>query len=371
MRTGPLALACGLVGAAVLAAHAHAVDPAPAADPAPADWDAQNAAMGYLVLHLSNLNAVNGLNLTRDQAARLRDLARQVEAAATPVPRLDAPFRADLGAVRNTYLEVRRTLLAGAEVTEALREKAGEARAAQARVARLSLVETPPAAATGCARCHVEPRAPDVRAADVAQAADAQAVAPQWPEREVFMAHHVGLFGLAGTIRLAGVARQVDAILTPEQKEVLRRFSCCVVPPKDLADPVRAGQADAGELVVEVLRHARRVPQERWPVARAWLLDRVGGMLVVLRPGTTDAQKDDVRRSIETVVNKARDLSETDFELEKADLARQLTGAVRRDRSLTDAQEIYTRAMFLMVPGAAAAYDALVSRLDGPQGETR
>jgi len=40
-------------------------------------WDEQNRAMGYLILHLSNINVVNGLNLSREQAVALRDAARK------------------------------------------------------------------------------------------------------------------------------------------------------------------------------------------------------------------------------------------------------------------------------------------------------
>ena len=44
-------------------------------------WDEQNRALPYLIIHLSNINVINGLNLTPEQAVRLRALARKVEAA--------------------------------------------------------------------------------------------------------------------------------------------------------------------------------------------------------------------------------------------------------------------------------------------------
>ena len=53
-----------------------------------ASWEEQARAMGYLILHLSSVNAINGLNLSRDQAVRLRGMARDVEASGAKVPKL-------------------------------------------------------------------------------------------------------------------------------------------------------------------------------------------------------------------------------------------------------------------------------------------
>ena len=337
-----------------------------AAPPAPrADWAEQNGAMGYLVMHLSNINAINGLNLTRDQAVRLRDLAREV-AAVAPAPNLDGAFRPDLAEVRDVYLDVRRNLLAGEEVGEPLRQKVAAARRTQALVARLSLVNGP-SSAPGCAKCHAEPQAPDVRKTADALAAESQSVPPPLGSRkDIFLAHHTGVFGVGGTLQLIPVARQVDQVLTSGQKEALRGFSCCLVPPKDLSDPVRIGQADGGEVPTRILRYVRTVPDDQWPTVRTVLLEKADGIVVLLQPGASEARKADVRRTVAEVYEKARALSAVDFELEKDDLSRRLTQAARTPKDpLSDNQQVYTRAMFLMVPGAVEAYDRLIARLDG------
>jgi len=51
-----------------------------------ASWDEQNHAMIYLIMDLSSINAINGINLTRDQAVRLRNLAREIKAASPQDP---------------------------------------------------------------------------------------------------------------------------------------------------------------------------------------------------------------------------------------------------------------------------------------------
>jgi len=53
---------------------------------------------------------------------------------------------------------------------------------------------------------------------------------------------------------------KVDALLSPEQKEVLRTYKACLVPPKDLRDPVRAGQAYDPSILENLVDRLRAVP---------------------------------------------------------------------------------------------------------------
>ncbi len=53
-------------------------------------WERELREMGYAFLHLSNINVINGLNLSREQADKLRRLAKQVERAGEKPPSLRA-----------------------------------------------------------------------------------------------------------------------------------------------------------------------------------------------------------------------------------------------------------------------------------------
>jgi len=340
-----------------------AAAPAPAADAVP--FAEQNLGMGYLIFHLSNINVVNGLNLSREQAVALRAIARRVEAASPAPPALEGTYRPDLAVVRDAYLEARRWLLAGEVVDEALRDRVIRARGTEAAVVRLSITE-PDRARTGCARCHAEPETPDVRnLGNAAHACDVcQSVRSPGLKREIFLGHAEGLLGKRGLVTVALVAGQVDGILRPAQKDGLTDFSCCLLPPKDMSDPYRIGQAESGEEVVEMFRQVRDVPDLLWPLVRGRILDRLEGLAVVITPGANAARKAAIRQRAADLCDAARALSDVDFEIDRHRLAADLNRATQTDSPQTDRQRRFMAAFFLTVPGSVEAYDRLIARLD-------
>ncbi|NQT51985.1 hypothetical protein HQ576_08040, partial [bacterium] len=120
-------------------------------------WEPQLREMGYLFLHLSNINVINGLNLTREQAVKLRALARQVEAAAVRPPSRQTVLAPELEAVRKTWLEARELVLAGKSVPPELEERVNRSRAAESAVLRQTIRPKPIALDTRCVSCHMAP----------------------------------------------------------------------------------------------------------------------------------------------------------------------------------------------------------------------
>jgi hypothetical protein len=328
-----------------------------------ATWDEQNRAMIYLIMDLSSINLINGINLTRDQAARLRDLARQVEAASPPPPDLAATFRPDLAEVRDTYLEARRLLLAGQEVPEALEKRVGKARQIESRVLRLSLAGPTPGA-SGCARCHGAPGVGDVRTEADAKTVPEKPVPPKPPALQSFLAHESSLVSGVGLVKLAALAPQVDSLLTESQKEGLSSFTCCLVPPKSLSDPVRIGQDTSGEKEIATLRWVRGIPKANWPTVKAWLMEHWKAGIVAKSPGAGEDQKADVCDRVGQIYDQARGLLAMDFELDKNRLATQLREVVTPTKEQGQRQRRFAAAMFLLGPGSVEAYDHLLKRLD-------
>jgi len=352
-----LALAACVAVRSVRAADAGTVEEVP--------WAEQNRAMGYLILHLSNINVAGGLNLSRGQAVVLREAARRVEAAAPAPPPLAGVYRPDLAEVRDAYLEVRRRLLAGEPIDDTLRGRVGRARATEAAVVRLSITDRDPSRA-GCARCHAEPAAADVRALGTRpyRSEVGQVVRTPAHKREVFLAHAEGLLGRRGLVTVALVAGEVDRILRPGQKEGLSGFSCCILPPREMADPYRIGQAESGERVVEMLRQVRQVPPALWLVVRGRLVGRLEALAVTVSPGADDRCKEVLRQRVADVCERARAAGDVDFELDRHRLAAEVTQATRPAAPQTDRQRRFMAAYFLTVPGAAEVYDRLIERLD-------
>ena len=330
-----------------------------------ATWDEQNTAMGWFIMHISGINAINGLNLTRDQAVRLRTMARDVESVAPRTPTFSKIYRSDLGEVRDTYLELRKVLLDGGEVSKELEGKVHRARGVEAAVIRQSLAH-PNGKEANCQRCHGEPETRDVRQQAAAMLADLR-MSDKPGQHETFMAHMHGTLGTRGAAKVAQLAPEVDKLLTEPQKEVVHTFSCCLVPPKGLSDPVRAGQASGGGREIEILRSVRGIPAESWPRMREAAMQKLDAMLAVKSPGATEAERAAARKRVGEAYEKARAMSETEFEMEKDSLAAALVGPRASSANLEPSGQRFMAAYFLLLPGAAGVYDRVIQRLEAKE----
>jgi len=215
---------------------------------AEAGWEQELRQMGYLFLHLSNINVINGLNLTREQAVRLQGLARQIEQVAPQPPAFDAPVSPQIAEIRKAWLEMREVLLRGEDPSKALRDRAGKAFVAKSAFVRSTVRAVPAAANTQCSSCHQKPTA------SKGLGFGPMTVGPAL-QRRVGLAHSQSLYGNHGLWKLALLARQADDLLTDGQKGILGSFSCCIAPPDDLSNPTRAGQADTNAKEMAILRN--------------------------------------------------------------------------------------------------------------------
>lgn len=329
------------------------------------NWEEQMRGMGYLILHLSSINAINGMNLTQEQALCLRQMAQEVEASSNEIPDFKAAYRPDLAEVRDTYLEVREYIIAGKEVPEQLEKKVVKARSIESTVVRLSLSRRK-WARSSCLRCHAEPGIKDVRLNKRITANLNQVSCPIFTgyERQMFLAHMGGVFGRKGMLKLMAFSAEVDRLLTDSQKKVLQTFTCCLTPPKELSDPVRAGQAASGEKEIEILRAVRKVPASLWSYARSRGLKKLEQLLVFKTPGITDDKVKALCDRVSEIYEKARALSDVDFEMDKDLLAAELKNIGTPKREITKRQQDYMNALFLLIPGSTEVYDNIIKRSD-------
>ena len=135
------------------------------------------------------------------------------------------------------------------------------------------------------------------------------------------LAHMAGVFGKRGMLKLMSLSAEVDRLLSNNQEEILKTFACCIIPPKDLSDPVRAGQATSGEKEIEILRKVRKVPGTSWPYAKRFGLKKLEQLLVFKYPGITGDRIKSICTGVGEIYEKARKLPDVDFELEKGKLA--------------------------------------------------
>ncbi len=313
-----------------------------------APWEDQLAEFGFQIMHLSTINVVNGLNLDAAQVRRLREMAAQVEKAGAAPPAPKGAFSKELAEARAVYQELHGVLLKGEAASEALRARVMQARAAESRVLRETLTAPRPGhGKTSCLRCHAAPGE-----------ARSGAPFPASAKAEVAAAHSVGLYGWKGLATVSSLSRKVDAALTDAQRAIFSDFSCCLVPPSNLSDPVRVGQASVPDWADDLLHKARKIPAGMWPQSRDRIADFFAGLEDARRPGTTEADKEAVRARLKKVMDEARGLSEVDFELSREELAGKLSGGPKGE------DHAIKRAYFLLSPGPVEIYDEVLRRLE-------
>jgi len=114
-------------------------------------------------------------------------------------------------------------------------------------------------------------------------------------------------------------------VLSPGQQRVLVDFKPCLVPPRNLKDPVRVGQARDNSHLTKWLERARSMPGRR--------LDNAIERLVAgweRRTGPLDEREWERQRElIHAVVREAASMSEAEFALSRQELAERITPADR------------------------------------------
>lgn len=304
--------------------------------------------LDYLVGHISLINLANGLNLSRSQVERLRELARRMDAVAIKPPDLRARLSPQVEQMRATYLELRDVVAAGKDVPKELEAKVVQTRALQARLTRASLRERPTGAGHECVTCHKPLGDVTLRPMNY-----------DGPHKQQSdMAHWLGDYGPAGLRLVAELSPEVEAILTESQKAIFNNFACCLVPPSDLSDPMRAGQADSLTKELDLLRRVRATAPARWPAARTDILAGVDVVTEMVSPGASEQARAANRETVAAAMDQARAMSETDFELDKEKLAR----AIKATNQPPQANTPHRAAYFLLFPGATKVYDAYLKR---------
>ena len=141
--------------------------------------------------------------------------------------------------------------------------------------------------------------------------------------------------------RLAELDGKLNRTLTDGQKEIVKTFKACLIPPADLRDPVRAGEA-ASAGAVKKLQEFRALSQENWNARKDALAAKEADPRGKLNENELAAEKS----RILNLAEKARKLSDTDFELQKTDLAAQL----KPDKKPAHSGELSWAAHWLLAP---------------------
>lgn len=111
--------------------------------------------------------------------------------------------------------------------------------------------------------------------------------------------------------------RAVADVLNAGQRQVLGEYKACLIPPKNLKDPVRVGQASDRSQMEQWLTRARKLPPAKLPE----VVDKKMAEEAEHFGKLSGAQQQRRVALLTETVNKAAALSDVDFEISKADLA--------------------------------------------------
>jgi hypothetical protein len=132
-------------------------------------------------------------------------------------------------------------------------------------------------------------------------------------------------------VRLRELAQQVLAILTEEQKQVLADYKPCLIPPKNLRDPVRVGQAPSNTGYIRALERMRQIPPAIYARRKAQLVEGLAKQIEANGGAYPPEERDEFIRRLTDLIDRARALSDADFALQAEKLADELRMLYRKE----------------------------------------
>ena len=125
---------------------------------------------------------------------------------------------------------------------------------------------------------------------------------------------------------MAGLAEEVEEVLTEGQKQVIADFRPCLTPPMDLKNPERAGQANNSSGIEKVMSRLRNAPPRRYERIKARIIERHIARLNLHEGPLSDEEIEEERRRIYGIIDRAMSASDADFEIDKKILAEEFKG---------------------------------------------
>jgi len=119
------------------------------------------------------------------------------------------------------------------------------------------------------------------------------------------------------------LAPKVERVFTDAQKEIINTFDPCTVPPSDMRNPIRAGQAPSQEKIFRALKRLRGMPAWRQHRAIEQATDRHIRSLKEHTNLTPEEERRE-RERFQKLLQKVASMNDVDFELKKQELVNEL-----------------------------------------------
>lgn len=326
-------------------------------------WEKQLNELNMLVIRLSAINLIKGLNLSVEQIEALEKLQKPVEDLnLLPVNNPADDLLPEITLCRNTYSELIRLLIAGDKISDEFKKQVFDTRLKHSLMIKQTLHGKPKVRKSplNCLQCHALPA--DFPKTDAVLLKNRTVYA--WQRKKIDKTHVLGMIGNEANLLVWYAKEKVDIILSNSQKCVTGSFTCCLLPPSDLSDPMRAGQAFSSDEWIAYLREVRRYDKPTWRKYKHLYLKPLEEVVIATLPSITEIQKQKTLYRIESIVNDVRRMDDITFELQKEVVCTRfqkcfnfddITGVTSRNKNIKK----YVTAMYLLFPGNNDVYTAL------------
>lgn len=122
-------------------------------------------------------------------------------------------------------------------------------------------------------------------------------------------------------------AEQVRNILKPHQVYQLQQFVPCIIPPQG---ELRIGQAENHKGLARQMERIRSLPHRVYERQRARIVSRTLKAMKLHAPRSVEINEEEMRAHIQRVFDDVRSLEETEFEVQKEELAKRLLAPLKK-----------------------------------------
>jgi hypothetical protein len=123
---------------------------------------------------------------------------------------------------------------------------------------------------------------------------------------------------------LARIEQRTAKILTAGQKQIIEDFKPCLIPPKNLRNPTRAGQANDSGRIVQLLSRSRTMPVRKFERRFDAYFDKHIYRLEDYHGPMSDEEIAAEEKRIIGIIRNAHAMSDVDFEINKEEIARRI-----------------------------------------------
>jgi len=326
-------------------------------------WEKQLNELNYLVIRISATNLVNGLNLSDAQLKQLSPLQKSIDSIYVFPVNENKDLVPEITRIRKTYITLLEYLIRKEKVPEALKNEVFEVRLLHSLLIKKTLHGKSKVKKTkdGCIQCHALPR--HFPKNDISLIKNKKVYA--FRRYKIDKTHAIGMLGKDVNLSIWHAKDNVDYILNNAQKSVVKSFSCCLLPPGELSDPMRSGQAFSADEWLQYFRDIRKYDKKSWRTYKHLYIKPLENIIIATLPSITEYQKTLSLQKMENILNDIRKMDDITFELQKDNLINRfeacynfddITGVTKRSKKI----EMYVTSMYLLFPGNAALYEELL-----------